>query len=1073
MSAKLNLEELLNKIDLVTLAERTGTQLVHKTGRDEYRGKCPLHAGDNPTSFQIYTADGGCQRWRCWADCDTGGDAIEFIMRIENLAFIEAVKWLVEYAGMSLEEIGFTPEVAKAAKEHRQRVDILDLAARYYVEQLWSEAGKHALEYARSRGFSDEIIRVAGFGFSAGGTGLKDYLENEDAARGLEQIMALARKTGLIRADGQDFTSNSGGDKVSPAGWLIYTHRDYVGLRRSKCDACQDTTWHDGGTCLRHSEVLPQIKGVTYLSARALNPVEPGDKSRNLPGRRRLYKAEVPGVREVILCEGQTDAESYRQWGFSAWALCGLGQMPETDLRALKQRPVIYLALDGDDEGQKKKSKLAPALGPLTMLVESFRDAKDANEFLKNGGTAPVIHTMLRDAIPVIDERLERVKIATPHELQALTGEIMAMLDELPNELKPHYMKRAQRTLGMDRKDLRALMNETDQLDGDVPILSGVKDGRLHFLGEPLANFTAQITHELVIDDGLNLPEVQYTVAGWLATGEPLRVIDVPAEEFPEMKWIHRYWGARPILYAPRGKYYQVARAMQETSLDDMGRDRVFTHTGWTVINGVRGYLTRSGMITAKGFDGSVRVDLGENNLRYYDLPKPPAGDELAEAVKASLGFLDIGPLRVTAPLWAALYASPLTEIRPLYTVIWLYGPTQSGKSTVGHLALAHFGTGFIEGRQYHAPVDWMSTVTHIEGVMFKVKDAPVIIDDFAPQFQSAADSRRIHKSAHQIVRAVGNRSARGRANRDLSERKTRIPRGMAISTAELPLAGESTVGRMVYVPIVRGEVLPNTGEPPRKELDRAQAQARGGSYAQAMAAYVQWLATNWERASKLYLEIIEESHKLVREGKMQNRLPDYFATLDSAQQVALTAFSELGLLSAHEAAKIAERNGQAILGVIENQAEKIAAESPVRKFFDALDNLLQRRKVYLEPRSGATITPINGAEPVGWYEPGDENIFYLDTSSCMIHVRDFWAQLGEHFDTTRDALHRQFNQISDLLSETGGGNNIQVSKWVTSAGKNKRMIAFCQEKVQALYGVTIRNPSPPPIQPGEKPDHG
>jgi len=1069
MPRELNIEKLLDKVDLVTLIEQTSAELIYKPGRDEYRGRCPLHGGDNPTSFQVYTADDGRQRWRCWADCDASGDAIEFIMQTENLAFIEAVKWLVEYAGMKLEEIGFTPEAARVAQEYRQRVEILDLAAQYYAKQLWSGEGVAALEYIRSRGFSDETIRVAGFGFSVGGTGLKEYLENWDAGQDQEHIMAFARKLGLIRADGKDFTANSDGEAASPSGWIIYTHRDRIGLRRSKCEECQDTTWHDGSTCLRHNEVLPQLKGVTYLSARALKPIEPGDKSRNLPGKRQLYKAEVPGFREVILCEGQADAESYRQWGFSAWALCGLGYIPEKDLRALNHRPVIYLALDGDDEGQKKQLKLAPTLGPLAMLVESFREAKDANAVLKNGGTAPVISEMLRDATPVIDERLARVKKVTPHELQALTGEIMTMLEDLPNELRPLYMKRAQRALGMDRKDLRALMNETELGDGDVPILSGVKDGRLHFLGEALANFTAQITHELVIDDGLNLPEVQYTVAGWLATGEPLRVIDVPAEEFPEMKWTHRYWGARPILYVPRGKYYLVARAIQETSLDDMGRDRVFTHTGWTAINGVRGYLTRSGMITANGFDGSVRVDLGENNLRFYDLPQPPMGDDLAEAVKASLGFLDIGPLRVTAPLWAALFASPLTEVRPLYTVIWLYGPTQSGKSTVAHLALTHFGTGFIEGRQYHAPVDWMSTVTHIEGVMFKVKDAPVIIDDFAPQFQSAADSRRIHKSAHQVVRAVGNRSARGRANRDLSERKTRVPRGMVISTAELPLAGESTVGRMVYVPIVRGEVLPNPGQPPREELDRAQAQARQGLYAQAMAAYVQWLGSNWERAAKLYLEIIEESHKLVREGKLQNRLPDYYATLDAAQQVALTAFNELGVLSAHEAAKIAERNSQAILGVIESQAEKIAAESPVRKFFEALDNLLQRRKVYLEPRSGATITPPSGAEPVGWYEPGDENLFYLDTSSCMIHVRDFWTQLGEYFDTTRDALHRQFNQIAGLLSETGGGNNIQVSKWVTSASKNKRMIAFNQKKVQALYGVTIKNPSPPPAQIAEK----
>lgn len=1067
MPQRIDIEKLLDHIDIVALANHLGADL-QKKGR-EWRGICPLHTGaDNETAFQVSVNNDRRGYWRCWTGCDTGGDAIDLARQAKNMGFIEAVEYLANYAGITLEDIGITQETTQAYEKRKRYIAILDLAAHYFAVQLWSEKGQHCLEYARSRGFSDDGLRMAGWGFADGSTGLHDYLLQNGAD------LSLARTMGLIRADNRAFTANGNGDKVSPDGWLVYPHSEWSNAKVRKCEICDAETWHHDQCCLRHNPDFSHLQGVIYLSARTLS-LEPegGDKSRNLPGKRQLYKAEIPGMREIILCEGPADAESYRQMGFSAWALCGLGQLPERDYRLLKQRPVVYLAFDGDEAGREKQNQLAPKFGPLAMLVMPIEGYKDANDFYRDHPDKSQITALFENATPVIEQYLEKTKHITPHKLQEHTGELLDLLKRLPDEIAPRYLGRAQRALGITRKELRTLISEVERQDGKSPILSEIKDGKLHFLDEPLSNFTAQITHELVIDDGLNLPEVQYTIAGWLATGEPLREVDVPAEEFPEMKWTHRYWGARPILYVPRGKYYLVARAIQETSLDEMGRDRVFTHTGWTAINGTRGYLTRSGMITAKGFDSSVRVDLGENNLRYYDLPQPPTGDALAEAIKASLGFLDIGPLRVTAPLWAALYAGPLTAIRPLYTVIWLYGPTQSGKSTVAHLALAHFGTGFVEGRQYHAPVDWMSTVTHIEGVMFKVKDAPVIIDDFAPQFQSAADSRRIHKSAHQVVRAVGNRSARGRANRDLSERKTRVPRGMVISTAELPLSGESTVGRMVYVPIVRGEVLPNPGQPPREALNQAQMQARQGLYAQAMAAYVQWLASHWERAAKLYLEIIEESHKQVRDGTLQNRLPDYFATLDAAQQIALTAFHELGILSAHEAATIAESSGQAILRVIEGQAEKIAAESPVRKFFDALDNLLQRRKVYLEPRSGATTTPPTGAEPVGWYEPGDENLFFLDTSSCMIHVRDFWGQLGEHFDTTRDALHRQFNQIAGLLAETGSGNNIQVSKWVTSAGKNKRMIAFSQEKVQALYGVTIRNPSHPSTKQGERPDLG
>ena len=1068
--SRIDTEKLLARVDMVGLAEHLGATMK-RNGRD-WRGACPIHAGaDNESSFRV-TDDG---RWNCFTHCNTGGNAIALVKAAENVDFLGAVKYLAEYTHISLVDIGMTPEAVVALEKRKQRTDGLDLAARYFAEQLWKEAGQSCLEYARGRGFSDDMLRMAGWGFSPGDTGLRDYLQSLDAD------MSLAYEIGLIRADGRDFTVNGVGDKISPAGWLIYSHRESTGAKPKACKECETDTWHSNSDkqCLKHAASYEHIKGVISLSARALNPeAEGGDKSRNMPGQRYMYKAEVPGMREIILCEGQADAESYRAMGFSAWALCGLGNIPENDLQRLKQRPVVYVGMDGDEAGQKKQNEIAATIGPLTMLIGQIEVAqereiddesepepepeplafKDANAFYQANGRPEIITNLLRTGQPVIDTLFAAFKDATVHEAPTLTADLVQMLKSLPEALAPRYKKRAQRLLGMTGRELGKLMMGNDAEDGNKIRLTDVKEGALHFLGEPLGNFAAKITHELTVEDGLYLPEVQYTVAGRLATGEPLQTIDVPAVEFAKMEWIHRYWGARPILYLPRGKYYLVMRAMQENSLDDMERERVFTHTGWTEIDGKRGFLSAGGMIAADGYDDSIRVDLGSNNLRHYNLPEPPTGKDLDKAVKASLAFLDLGPLTITSTLWASLYAAPFTSTRALYTVIWLYGPTQSGKSTVGHLALTHFGAGFVDGRQYHAPVDWISTWTHIEGYMFKVKDTPIIIDDFAPQVQSAADSKRMHRTAQTVVRAVGNRSARGRANQDLTERKTRIPRGMVISTAELPLSGQSTVGRMLTIPIARGDILPNTNEPPRTALNLAQEQAINGLYAQAMAAYIQWLAANWERAETMYREIIEESLDVAREENLENRLPDYYATLDAAQQIALTAFYEMGVISMNESVMLIEKNAAAILEIIKNQDEQIAAQSPVRKFFEALDNLLQRRKIYLEPRSGIAIVPPPGADQIGWYEPDDPSVFYLDTSSCIIHVRDFWAQLGEHYDTTKDALQRQFNQVPGLLNEVGDGRNITVSKWVASTGRTQRMVSFSQAKIEALYGVTIRN---------------
>ncbi|MEA3350712.1 MAG: hypothetical protein U9Q82_08845, partial [Chloroflexota bacterium] len=366
------------------------------------------------------------------------------------------------------------------------------------------------------------------------------------------------------------------------------------------------------------------------------------------------------------------------QLGFSAWALCGLGYISDRDLKLLRQRPVVYLAMDGDKQGQRQQRNMAATIGPLAMLVKPFQEYKDANELYQDNPDPRLIIDKLEEATPVIEERLDRIKNATPHELQDLTAEVVFLLEKIPDELAPRYKKRTSRALGMTRKELRRLMSGVDQQsdNGRTPILSDVKDGTLSFLGESLGNFTARITTELTIDDGMNIPEVQYTLTGRLAAGTSLRSVDVPAEEFSSMKWINKYWGARPIMYVSRGKYYLLARAIQEVSLDEMEQERVYTYTGWSEIDGERSYLTASGRITASGSDDKVRVDLGQNNLSHYSLSAPPSGKALDAAVKASLDFLKLGPRSVTAPIWAAMYASPLTEMLPLYTAMWLYGHT-------------------------------------------------------------------------------------------------------------------------------------------------------------------------------------------------------------------------------------------------------------------------------------------------------------------------------------------------------------------------------------------------------------
>ena len=1028
---RLDLSVVLSKVRLDDLAQLAGTKL-HRKGA-ELRGPCPLHKGDNPTAFSVYTDPSGHQRWHCYTKCDAGGDAFDFVQRWQGLDFMGAVKYLAEYTGLDLKDLGFDSQAIQGEVEQRKHTDLFDEAARYFAAHLWNKAGEPARTYLLGRGFTEKALREAGWGFSKSDRGLLLHLQKAGSD------ISLAKELGLVRADGLDFTANGNGANASPAGYITYPH-----------------IWNGRST---------------YFSARALKPIDPDDKSRNLPGERQVYWALAPGDPNLIIVEGQSDAESLRQLGRSALALCGVGNLPALEIERIHKRRVIYLALDNDlyktklstgeqDKIRKRKAavtrRLCEALGALTMVVPDLA-VKDMNEWLQNGLTLQSLEKHLSNAKPWLDLLIEHSRTLSPVELDESLQAITRHIVDLPDTLQSRYVSLVEKKLNITRRNLIGLMNQHEK--NNENLYSEIRERRLHFMGDPLGNFWARISHELMVDDGLNPPTVRYSIEGGLASGQPLQPVQVEARAFGKLDWVPDNWGMRPIINLPPGKSYLVARAIQEISMETVQRERLYTFTGWHECDGKRGFLTACGWLGADGLNDQVRVDLGSNNLRHYALPKEEINAE--EAVRATLEFLQLGPRKVTAPLWAAMYAAPLTSLRPLNAVLSVYGTTQSGKSTLAHLALTHFGTGFIQGRDYHAPIDWTSTVTAIEAAMFYAKDIPLVIDDFAPQFSGVAEARMMHKKAHHVVRSVGNRSARGRSRADLSQQNTRFPRGLVIMTAENPLIGQSIVGRMLYVGVEPGDILPvpgsqNDGE---DKLTNLQGKAQQGLLAQAMTMYLQYLAENWERIVTDYPALVDKAAQIARQaGNLQNRLPDAYAVLAASQELALRCFEEMQLISFADADRLTAENNAAILAIIQNQAEQVAAESPVRKFFTAIAYLLVEGKVYLAPRTQEEeYQPPFNADQIGYYDPGaDQKVIYLRTETSLARAKEYWRGLDENLDIMPDALRRQLRQVDGLLAQVGE-RQVEASK--SCRGIKQRVLVVDIHKVEQMYGVSLARP--------------
>src|SRR5207302_3078339 len=143
------LDELRSRISLGDLVGRR-VRLVRR-GR-ELGGLCPFHNEKTP-SFYVVEDKGFFHCFGCGAHCD----AIGFIMRVDNLDFIEAVERLAGEAGIAVPTQ--TPQERERAQRQKTLLEALGAAAEFYEAQLWSAGGSRAREYLMRRGLDEETVR--------------------------------------------------------------------------------------------------------------------------------------------------------------------------------------------------------------------------------------------------------------------------------------------------------------------------------------------------------------------------------------------------------------------------------------------------------------------------------------------------------------------------------------------------------------------------------------------------------------------------------------------------------------------------------------------------------------------------------------------------------------------------------------------------------------------------------------------------------------------------------------------------------------------------------------------------
>ena len=153
------IDEIKSRIDIVDLVSETVK--LRRTGKN-YAGLCPFH--NEKTASFIVSPDR--QTWRCFGQCNEGGDIFSFVMKKEGWNFAEALRFLADRAGVHLE--AYAGRTQEEKDEHDRLRGLLEDAVLFYHHALTATlAGKPALDYLREkRHLSDPTLEAFGIGYA-------------------------------------------------------------------------------------------------------------------------------------------------------------------------------------------------------------------------------------------------------------------------------------------------------------------------------------------------------------------------------------------------------------------------------------------------------------------------------------------------------------------------------------------------------------------------------------------------------------------------------------------------------------------------------------------------------------------------------------------------------------------------------------------------------------------------------------------------------------------------------------------------------------------------------------------
>jgi DNA primase len=156
------IDEIKARLDIVDLVSETVK--LRRSGRS-YTGFCPFHTNTKTPAFAVFPDSG---TWRCFGECNEGGDIFKFVMKKEGWEFVEALRYLADRAGVVLEPL--TPEKKAEEDQYDRLRELLEGAVKLFQYHLLeTPAGQPALDFLTRRGVTPETMRTFELGYAPPG----------------------------------------------------------------------------------------------------------------------------------------------------------------------------------------------------------------------------------------------------------------------------------------------------------------------------------------------------------------------------------------------------------------------------------------------------------------------------------------------------------------------------------------------------------------------------------------------------------------------------------------------------------------------------------------------------------------------------------------------------------------------------------------------------------------------------------------------------------------------------------------------------------------------------------------